>query len=227
MNATAQLRSADPAAGLAPDPLGIDGQALFERIVAEAPSPGPRVGRRALGRAAPTRPARRILIGGTVGAALLTAALVAPLPWRDGSGLGSAAYAVTAESGGATRVELRWSELRDPAALQAALDRAGAPVRILTGTTLSPNVLATVRACAQPTSGLPYSARAVTWDLPAGSDFNGIVIHPKAFPAGGTLVIEAFYRPGTHVLESTLSFMAIGKVPTCVAPVYAGTPAAS
>jgi len=37
---------------------------------------------------------------------------------------------VTAQEGGSIRIEANWKRLRDPAKLQAAMDRAGAKIRI-------------------------------------------------------------------------------------------------
>jgi hypothetical protein len=155
-----------------------------------------------------------------VGAAALTVALVVPLPWRGSAGLGSAAYAVSSEQDGSTRVAVRWSDLVDPARLQADLDRAGAPVRILTGTVYPIGEQRAVPACAQPTHGGPYDSRAVEWDLPTGSDLNGFVIRPKYFPPGGTLVIEVFFRAGQRKLDGSMSYMVVGSPPTCAQPVY-------
>jgi hypothetical protein len=39
-----------------------------------------------------------------------------------------------------------------------------------------------------------------------------------AFPAHGTLVIEVFFRTDTHEMVGTLSFMAIGRVPSRAVP---------
>jgi len=66
---------------------------------------------------------------------------------------------------------------------------------------------------------------AVQWDFPdRASEVNGIVVRPKYFPAGGTFVIEAFTLPGRHDYSPTLSFMVVGKVPTCVVPMVGSGP---
>ena len=158
--------------------------------------------------------------------AAVAVALAAPLPWdTGGSGLGSSAYAVSVDPDGSVKITIRWSELSDVAKLQAELDRAGAHVLILTGTTTPDTRTAPpVPACAIPYSGEGYSARAVTWDFPnAASEVNGIIIRPRYFPAGGTFVIEAYSNPGSTALHPTLSFMAVGAVPSCVAPVVSTT----
>ncbi len=206
------LRAADPAADVAADPHAPQAQALLMRIVAEPRTVTRRRRRRAV----------RLGFAAAVAGAAAAIALVLPLTGGHGGGLTTAAYAVTRHDDGSFRVVVHWAQLRDPAALQAALDRAGAPVRVLTGEELPAGSRGPVPACAEPTSGLPYSARAVQWDFPdQASEVNGFVVRPAAFPRRGTLVIEVFFAPGSSVPTGSLSYMVIGRVPTCAQPVFA------
>jgi len=176
----------------------------------------------------PIRMRPRIAVAAvTVAAAAVGGTLIAQ-PWHhSGPRLGNAAYRVTPHADGSVDIVIRWSQLRDPAKLQADLDAAGAHVRILIGTETigDPDSSPPVPPCAKPFYGVGYSAKAVQWDFPdRASEVNGIVVRPKYFPAGGTFVIEAFTLPGRHDYSPTLSFMVVGKVPTCVAPVVGSGP---
>ena len=208
------LRAADPAADLVADPHGPEAQALLARIVAE-----PRTLRH------PRPPMHRMVrLGFAAAAAGAAAAVALVVPWPGGhAGLTSSAYAVTRQTDGSYRIVVHWAQLRNPARLQAALDRVGAPVRVLTGTELpATDKPGPVPACAKPTYGHPYSAQAVQWDFPdAASEVNGFVVRPAAFPRGGTLIVEVFYAPDGKTPAGTLSYMAIGRVPTCAQPMYA------
>jgi hypothetical protein len=201
----------DPARDVPPAAHSEQATALLNRIVAVARHDA----------AHPRRPAsaKRIAVGGLLAAAVVTVAVAAPMPW-DGDHSGTtAAYAVDRHHDGSVSIVVHWNQLSDPARLQQALDAAGAPVRILTGTDLSGSTPPTnIPDCAKPYSGNPYSADAVSWDSGRNAPDNGFVIRPTAFPAHGTLVIEVFFAAGTHRMVSTLSFMAIGRAPTCALP---------
>ena len=67
-------------------------------------------------------------------------------------------------------------------------------------------------------TGKAYSAAAVSWDSGADAPDSSSVVHPNAFPTHGTLVIEVFFAPDRHQMTGSLSFMAIGHVPTCALP---------
>lgn len=205
------LRTMDPAADVDPDPHAPEAQEMLRRILAQ-PAAGARRG----------SSLRRVAVGGVLVGAAATAALVLPIPWDGhGPGLGGRAWAVVRHGDGSVGITVRWSELSDPAALQNALDRAGARTRILVGTETGavPDEPSQVPACAKPYSGRPYNARAVQWDFPkAASEVNGIVIRPHYFPHGGTFVIEAYSPPGQTSYAPVLSFMAVGAVPSCAYP---------
>ena len=175
--------------------------------------------------AAPARPAgrrppsvRRIAVGGLLAAAAVTAAVTAPTPW-GGHPSPADAFAVQRHDDGSVSVVVHWPELDHPDQLQRALDAAGAPVRILTGPN-PPGLLRpeTIPDCAKPYYGKPYSAAAVSWDSGLNAPDNSFVVHPAAFPKDGTLVIEVFFTEGAHHLTSLLSFMAIGRAPSCAIP---------
>jgi hypothetical protein len=53
------------------------------------------------------------------------------------------------------------------------------------------------------------------------SEVNGFVVRPAAFPHDGTLVVEVFFAPGSSTPTGTLSYVVIGRAPTCAQPVYA------
>jgi len=163
-----------------------------------------------------TASTKRIAVGGLLGAAAATVALTAPMPW-DGSHPSEAdAYTIARHSDGSVSVVVHWDQLSDPAKLQQALDAAGAPVRVLTGTETPGGVSpANIPECAKPYYGKSYSAAAVSWDDGYNAPDSSFVVHPAAFPKDGTLVIEVFFTPGSQHWASMTSFMAIGRVPTC------------
>jgi hypothetical protein len=166
-----------------------------------------------------TAPVKRLTVGAVLAGAAVTVALVAPMPWDGGHPGAAAAYAVDRHGDGSVSVLVHWNQLSDPASLQAELDAAGAPVRILTGTA-HPGAPASssVPDCAKPYYGKPYTARAVSWDSGLNAPENSFVVHPADFPNDATLVIEVFFTPDSHQLASSYSFMAIGRVPTCAWP---------
>lgn len=209
------LRGADPARGLDPDAMSPDARTLLAQIVA---TPRQRAG--ALHRIAGHRPARRIAVGGVLAGVAATVALAAPLPWNDGAGTSSAAFAVTAEAGGAVRVAVHWDELSDPAALQTALDHAGARVvvRVETSTGSEPP------SCP---AGYPldYPGKAVQF-LSPGSPDGGFLVRPKLFPPDATFVLTVTMAPagskglstmppGSPQLEGWGTSMMRNPVPAC------------
>jgi hypothetical protein len=211
-----QLRAADPAANVDLAPTDRAARAMLAMIVSQPRRQRHRPSRRSV---------RRVIVGGVLAGAAATVAVAAPMPWDHGANLTSSASAVTVGRDGSVRIVLRWSQLKDPATLQAALNRAGAHTRILTGDSVVSSP-AEIPACALPYSGRSYSSRAVEWDTPAANAVGGILIHPDQFPNGATFIIEAQYAPGTTDLMSTLSFMARGAVPTCAVPSVGPNPAA-
>lgn len=203
------LMTDDPARGLPLAAHSEQATAMLERIVA-TPHDEPAAQRHAS--------AKRIAVGGLLAAGAASVLLAAPLPWDGGHPSEAAAYTVD-EHDASVSVVVHWNQLSDPAALQRALDNAGAPVRILTGTTRSSSAPPTaIPDCAKPYSGKSYSAAAVSWDSGRNAPDSSFVVHPAAFPEHGTLVIEVFFTPGSHQWTSLLSFMAIGRVPTCALP---------
>lgn len=203
------LRAADPAGDLMPDCDSAEARTILRDIVSEP--------RGAAHRHRPQRRMGRLVLGGVLAGA--AAATVISLTVPDGGPAYSpAAYTVARRPDGSVRVVVHWSELRNPAKLQAALDRAGARTRVLTGTAIVNQPLPKTPPCAQYRSS-SYSGRAVQWDFPnPAAEVNGVVIRPHNFPKDGTFVIEIAYLPGTHDMTGTLSFMARGHVPTCIQP---------
>jgi hypothetical protein len=200
----------DPARNLPPAAHSEQATAMLHRILA-APRHQP----------VPRRPAsvKGIALGALLAATVVTVALAAPMPWDGGQPSEAAAYEVDRHGDASVSVVVHWNELSDPAKLQQALDAAGAPVRILTGTqTPGTTPSTTVPECAKPYYGKPYGAAAVSWDSGLNAPDSSFVLHPAAFPKHGTLVIEVFFTPDLHRWASSLSFMAIGRVPTCALP---------
>lgn len=161
--------------------------------------------------------ARRITVGALLAAAAITVVLAAPTPWDGGHPNTAAAYTVQ-RHGEAVSVVVHWNQLSDPAKLQQALDRAGAPVQILAGTVTGKAPSTAIPECAKPYSGMPYSAAAVSWDSGLNAPNSSFVIHPAAFPEHGRMVIEVFFTADSQHWASSFSFMAIGRVPTCALP---------
>jgi hypothetical protein len=203
------LRTADPAAGIHPDPSAPEATRILAGVLAT-----PRMTRRR------SRAPRRAIVGSALAVCAALAVFVG-VGSNPASHLGQAAYSVTRSTDGTVHVVVRWSALRDPAALQRALDRAGARVRIFVvrdGTTL----------CAHGTSGA-YPQGAVEWHAPIDANTeNGIVVHPDEFPAGATFVLVVELAPsgstglstlsaGFPQITGTLSYMARGPVtpPSC------------
>jgi hypothetical protein len=207
----AMLRAADPAAEATVDVRTPEAQALLARILAAPRTVEERRGHRV----------RRMTLAAAAVTAALTVGLAVPMPWQHEGGT-AAAFAVTTRPDGSYRVVIKWADLKDPGALQAALDRVRAPVRVLTGVLLPrPDRPVSQPPCAEPTSGQPYSAQAVEWDFPdQAREVNGFVVHPSAFPTGGVLVVEVFFAPGRTTPSSTLSYMTIGGAPTCAQNAY-------
>lgn len=170
----------------------------------------------------PVRMRPRVAVAAVTVTVAAVAGTVIAQPWRHpGPRYGNAEYTVTRRADGRFRIVIHWSELKNPTKLQAELDAAGAPIRILTGTAIrgTRDDNPPIPPCAKPYYGAPYSAKAVQWDFPnRASEVNGIVVRPQYFPEHGTFVIEAYRDPGGHTYSPDLTFMAVGAVPTCVVP---------
>ncbi len=205
------LAAADPAREVQPDPQSHEARQMLASIVGQ-----PRPVRR------PARRTRRVILGVALAGAAAVAAVVAvaTMPWQATTPTTKpAAFTVTLGADGSAHFTVHWSQLRDPARLQAALDAASVPVRILVGKVRPGGPAGTIPACAKPYFGGPYDRRAVQWDFPnPTSEVNGVIVRPQYFPAHGTLVIEVHYDAGSTNLADMMSFMAVGTVPTCAVP---------
>jgi hypothetical protein len=206
------LRAADPAADLAPDPASPVALELLRRITSE-----PRPVRNA------RRPVRLVLAGGGLVAAAVVAGIAAEHQSGTPAHIAPAGFVVTRHADGSVTATVRWAALTDPAALQRALDAAGARTKIFVATdTGSP-------ACAPDARSVPYSADAVTWNGPDSADpDSGLVVHPDKFPTDGTFVVVvtmapngqlgmSTLAPGYPQITGTMTFMAVGPVsaPSC------------
>ena len=211
------LAMSDPARELpadAVDPSSPQALALLERIPLEGPVARP-VRHRPVG----PRAVRRVVLGGALAGAAAAVVLGAPMPWEHGgSGSVASAYAVTRD-GDAVSVTIHWSELSDPAALQAALDRAGARVTVFVRTDPV--------TCAAPGNTVGYSADAVQWTSPRSDPQDAaFVVRPQLFPSDATFVVSVVVAPAGTVGGSTLapqlpqveqiaSSMVVGAVSDC------------
>lgn len=214
------LRAADPARDLDPDPGSEQARTLLAELLAGPRGDAPE--RRHAAAGAARRPVRRVVLGGVLAAAAVIVGLAAPMPWdRGGPGVTSAAFAVTKEAGGAIRVSVHWNELSEPAALQSALDRAGARVRLLVRTNPTPGQS---RFCA-PGHPVAYDSAAVQWNSP-GAPSGGFTVRPADFPPGATFVVAVDMAPagvsglstnppGQPQMEDFQSSMVVGPIPAC------------
>ena len=205
------LRDHDPAAAYEPDADSPTARALLNRITGE-----PRAVR------SRPRPIRVALASGGLAAAAVVAAVVAAHDDTGQHQIGPAGFVVARHADGSVTATMRWSALSDPAALQRALDAAGARTKVFVETSDG-------STCAPAAQSVPYSASAVQWNAPDDSDpGSGLVVHPDNFPAGGTFVVVVTLapagEPGMSTLApsfpqitSSLTFMAVGSVdpPAC------------
>jgi hypothetical protein len=208
----AALRAADPAANAAPDPRSPAALQLLSRITSEPQTLRPR-----------RRPVRLALVSGGVVAAALAAGLAVEHGSGHQSGIGPAGFVVTKHADGSVTATMRWAALSDPAALQRALDAAGARTKVFVETDAGSPV------CAPHAHSVPYSADAVAWNGPDSADPDGgLVVHPDEFPHGGTFVVVVMIAPAGQQgmstlapsfpqITSSLTFMAVGPVdaPRC------------
>lgn len=176
---TTRLRAADPYRDATFDPASPEARRLFNDIVAT-----PRQTRELRGAHARRRPR---VWAGVAAIAAATAILVVSAttsPRHHTEALGPAGYRVTTQPDGAVQVIVRWSAVRDPAAIQAALDRAHAHTKIwVTDRDL------TALWCRGPVDPFTGSldANAVEYDAPDSA--KGLLIRPEKFPAGVTLLV--------------------------------------
>lgn len=201
MNATT-LRAYDPALDLAPDPGSPAARELFDRITAEPRSAGSH-----------RRPVRIALISGGLVAAAVVTAVALESSGVDQPRIGQAGFVVSRHDDGSVSVTIDWSELSDPAALQRALDAAGARTDVFVRTDGGGPCAAGI--------GVPYSADAVDWDGPDADPDTALVVHPDNFPANGTFVIvvsmassgqTSTFSPGFPQITGTHTYMAVGPV---------------
>ena len=209
------LAMSDPARDLpadATDPSSAQALALLERIPLDSAGP-------ARHRPVASPAIRRILLGGALAGVAAAVVLGAPMPWdHGGSGSTASAYAVTRDGDG-VEVTIHWGELSDPAALQAALDRAGARVRVI--------VRSDPAACGVPGATVSYSADAVQWTGPSNDPADSaFVVRPQLFPTDATFVVSVVVaRAGTTSgstlapdltqVEAIATSMVVGPVADC------------
>ncbi len=224
--ARARLRASDPAAAqVLPDPRAAVARAMLEQILDSAEPAATR--RRA--------PRRRVLIGGAVAAAAAAAAVVGVVstPWSHGHPATSA-YAVDRHADGTVRVSVHWDELRDPAALNAELQRLGARTVVIQRS--APGGCTTSFAIDPAHSGIEngppdlrdpaarkaYFERLSPWVDPESSSADGTVftVRPDKIPAGDTLLAPYEFVPdssGPHRDGALgLSWLLVPVVPQCV-----------
>lgn len=207
-----RLRDADPARAFDPDPRSATAQAMLARIVTTPRDEQPS---RRTWKTSPS--ATRIAIGATLSAAAVTAALVVGIPWNHGVGTTAAAYAVTTGTDGAVHVSVHWNRLRDPAALQAALNRAGARVVV--------RIQTAGHDCPAASHVVGYSTNAVQWQSPGNAN-GGFTVHPADFPKDATFVLTvdmapagtsglSTFAPSQPQMEGFGASMVVGPIPKC------------
>lgn len=192
-----RLREADPALLIEPDANSTTAQSLLARVLTSPREESP-------ARPTPTlrHSGRRIAIGGVLAGIAATVALAIPLIWgHDGASTTTSAYAVTTDGSGAVHIAVHWNRLADPAALQAALDRADARVKIRVLSTNKPD------NCLVSAHLISYSSRAVQWQSPGTPD-GGFTVRPDDFPANATFVVTVNIAP---VSPASLSTFAPGQ----------------
>lgn len=199
-----RLRQADPAAS-AYGSVDLD-RAVPVEIRRTAPAPTPAVAGSA-DRPASSRAVPRLVLVGAAAALALVAATVR-IPWADKEAVPAAsAYAVTAEADGTVLVAVRWSELSDPAGLQAALRAKDVPAVVLVES--APGV------CKQaPQDGIVLRSDAVVPMAPGTAGEDRFALRPRSLPAGSTLVMGVPRLSGP--VPSVLVYVTKQKAPTCL-----------
>jgi hypothetical protein len=194
----AALRAADPAADLnvAPD----------QRLLAEILTQPQR--RRV--------PSRRLVVGGTLVAALVAAVLTVPLAWNRFTAA-NAAWSITNTGSDSIEVSITWSQVHDPEQLQEDLDRAGTHVKFYVTGRAPAGALPKCATFPNPTAG--DVSRAVTQTVGGGDDGHAqFVVHPDRFPPNAYFVVVVNYlRPDDHHAP-TIEYFADGPLPTDCAP---------
>ena len=220
--ARARLRAADPA-GIPADPHDPTARAMFERIVTGSAEPVP----------VRTRsPRRRLVLAGAGLAAVAAVAIagVVTTPWSHGHP-GSAAFAVTERPDGSIHLVIRWTQLRDPAALNRELDRLHARTVVIQQSATC-QVEFPFDPAHPPYFRVDPSARPdleaiAAWmrsqrpwltfvGFPATAD---LVIHPSKFPADDTLLIPYEFAPAQPASSDPpvqAGIILVPGVPACV-----------
>lgn len=204
--ALSRLRRADPAAA-ATGGVELD-QAVPVEVRRAAPAPllaatGPE------GRAGGRRAVPRLVLVGAAAAFALVAATVR-MPWADHEAPPVAsAYAVSTEADGTVLVAVRWSELSDPAGLQAALRGQNVPAVVL--------VESAPGTCRQPPQdGIALGSDAVVPMAAATAGEDRFALRPRSLPAGSTLVMGIPRLTGP--VGSVMIYVTDQKAPTCLQP---------
>jgi hypothetical protein len=210
---TTSIRDADPYLDIDFDPASPNARRMLDAILAAAAPSSQR-----------TSHNRRRVSAAVV--SLAAAAVVAALvvvntdaPSTDSTqALGAAGYRVTAQSDGTVQITVRWSEVRDPKALQRSLDQAQArtkirvlvapPRRIPTGSQIAPPISHSDQDANWCGSYGQYftgklNSRTVQYNNSKGED--GIVIRPKYFPTGVTLLVTVTLSPPSSTSSHTSS----------------------
>lgn len=165
-------------------------------------------------------PRRRVLPRAVLVTAVAAVALAigsTRLPWSDDEAVPTAsAYAVTAEPDGSVGVTVRWSQLSDPGALQAALRANEVPAVVLLES--GPG------GCPQPRQdGIKLPEGALVPGTGSSPDRQRFTIRPVLIPAGGTVVIGVPRIEGPA--SSATLYVTDQTPPTCLRPTTQLAPA--
>lgn len=139
------------------------------------------------------------------------------LPWSDDEAAPTAsAYAVTAEPDGSVDVTVRWSELSDPGALQAALRANKVPAVVL--------LESEPGGCPQPRQdGIKLPEGTLAPGTGTSPERQRFTIRPVLIPAGGTVVIGVPRIEGP--ISSATLYVTDQTPPTCLRPTTQLAPA--
>lgn len=213
------LRAADPCRHAEYDAASPHARRMLDEIVAtpRVVPPGPR-----------PRRGRVLAVGGVLAlaaAAVVLAVSLSPSTHHENVALGPSGYRVSTSSDGSVKVLVRWGEMKNPAALQRALDRAGARTKIWVTDARTFRPWCTGSPAPYQHPGRPLEG-TVDYHAPDGVD--GIVVHPSKFPSGTTLLLtwekphrptaaESSPYPGMHprLVGGWSTYWAQGPVPSC------------
>jgi hypothetical protein len=203
--ALTRLRAADPV-NAAPDSRGAVAHAMLERVLAAADAPA----------RTPTRPLRRWIAAGCVGAAAAAVftILAVTTPWSQGPA--ASAYTVVRLPDGTLAVTIKLGQLNDPAQLNAELRRENARTVALPMVPANQcSVSSSVSAPFADPDPNPADQAALyqVVSLAPGPERASLIINPQKIPANETLVIAIYHLPQG---QGRIILRIVPSVPRCL-----------